>query len=182
MQPIVAGRWSIGLSVGLSRLWALQKRLNWSRCRLGVNRVGPRRNRVLDCGPDPHEKGQLWEKRRTIAKYRYHCPCAAAMRPFVKLLWQLVTYWGSSRNFRKWMTYNSILYHTPIIWTLVSTLSLWLGLEVSVSDTFSLSFIPCEQPWLKPQPAPTYVGAKTAKNAQHSCWSQWNSACKHQIT
>jgi len=26
--------WFVGLSIGLSRLWALQKRLNRSRCRL----------------------------------------------------------------------------------------------------------------------------------------------------
>ena len=53
-------------------------------------RVGPR-NRVVDWSPDPNGKGQFDGKRaahcKVLGLYR---PCAAAMQPFVKLLWPLV--------------------------------------------------------------------------------------------
>ena len=46
------------LSVCWTHGWALQKRLNRSRCRLGRTRVG-QRNLVLDGVEMPHGKGQL---------------------------------------------------------------------------------------------------------------------------
>jgi len=59
--------------------------------------VGPR-NYVLDDSLDPHGNGQFWGKARPIVKYKDYRPCAAAMRPFVKLLRPLV---GSSCHTRR---------------------------------------------------------------------------------
>ena len=38
----------------------------------------------------PTGRGSFGENGRPIVKYRDYCPCATAMRPFVKLLWPLV--------------------------------------------------------------------------------------------
>ena len=54
-------------------------------------RMGPR-NHVLDRGLDPPwERAIFRGKRRPIVKWEYR-PCAAAMRPFVKLVWSLVVF------------------------------------------------------------------------------------------
>ena len=50
--------------------WAVQKRLNRSRCRLGCG-LGLAQGIVLDGGPDPYGNGQFWGgKRRPVVKYR----------------------------------------------------------------------------------------------------------------
>ena len=82
------------LSVCLSQSWDLQKQLNRSRCRLGCGREWAQgRNHVLviRCGSkSPMGMGNFEGKGWPIVKCREYRPCAAAMRPFVKLLWPLV--------------------------------------------------------------------------------------------
>ena len=78
MRPNVTDgvAWSVCRSVCLSRSWAVQKRLNRSRCRLGcwlLNLVGPM-NRVLS----------LYGVRIDATwRIRLNRLCAAAMRPFL---------------------------------------------------------------------------------------------------
>ena len=53
----------------------------------------------------PHGKGHFGRKGRPIVKYRDYRPYAAAMRPFVKLLWQLVIVSdkiGAARRGARW--------------------------------------------------------------------------------
>ena len=55
VQPTARVAWSVCLCVRRWRSWALQKRMNRSRCHLGV---GPR-NRVLDGGPGPSPRALM---------------------------------------------------------------------------------------------------------------------------
>jgi len=64
----------VAWSVCWSRSWALQKRLNWSRCRLGTDLCGwVQRTRTM------------WE-----SKLDKSVRDKSVMRPFAKLLWTLV--------------------------------------------------------------------------------------------
>jgi len=51
--------WTVCLSVHLVLAWSVQKLLNWSRCSLGLTRVGPR-NCVLDGVQIPNGNGHFW--------------------------------------------------------------------------------------------------------------------------
>jgi len=115
-----------GLCVCWSRSWALQKRLNRSRCRLRADSGGPSKPRIR-WGRDPPLEGAIFGVIRPTEKHwqsvtqplhssksvittrgtaatgcnapywsvsYYIVPCensATAMRPFVKILWPLVS-------------------------------------------------------------------------------------------
>ena len=85
MRPIVTDRvaWSVCLSVGLyvtivSPAKTAEPIEMTFGCRLGWAQGTMSRSY--------HGKGQFWGKGRRIVKYKKYRPCAAAMRPFVKLL------------------------------------------------------------------------------------------------
>jgi len=82
MQPIVTDRvaWSVGLFVGLSQSWALQKRLNRSRCLLGWGFGWAKESSKCYMGCTLAPPGEYdWTER-----VRWRCGL------FVKLLWPLV--------------------------------------------------------------------------------------------
>jgi len=82
----VAACLSVDRSIVLSQSWAVQKRLDRSRCRLGCRlctRVG-RDNRVLDGGPDPPcevaiLRGKRYLRGKWLAKLR---PCVDLSRRY----------------------------------------------------------------------------------------------------
>jgi len=53
---------------------SLQRRLNWSRCRLVVDSYGPKASCVTWEVQIPHGKGQLWRIGAPIVKYRHFLP------------------------------------------------------------------------------------------------------------
>jgi len=75
MRPIVAGgvAWSVGLSVGLTRSWTLQKRLKWSRCRLGCG-LGPREPYIKRGSRSRRVKGQLCGQKAASLRHARTCP------------------------------------------------------------------------------------------------------------
>jgi len=61
-------------------------------------------------GPDTHRKGQFSRRKgRPIVKYREYCPCAMAMRPFVKLLWPLTDTGNWEWEWSTWPVKTSLL-------------------------------------------------------------------------
>jgi len=84
MRPIITGKvaWSVCRSVCLSQSWVMQKRLNRSRCRLGCRVEWAQGTIVLDGA----HVGATWQ-------IRLNRPCAAAMRPYVKLFGPHVIPW-----------------------------------------------------------------------------------------
>jgi len=79
MWPIVADgvAWSACRSVGLSRLWALQKWLNRSRCHMGYG-PGTAQGSIYQTEVQiPHAMGQFWgEKRPPLVMHRGSLPWA----------------------------------------------------------------------------------------------------------
>jgi len=82
MRPIVTDgvAWSVCQSVSLSRSWALQKRLSWSRYRLGCA-VGWIKGTIIRWGTDsPTRRGNEGKSGCPFVKYRDSLPWVAQKR------------------------------------------------------------------------------------------------------
>jgi len=82
IKPALLSPMFCGLSVCWSRLWALQKRMNWLKCCLGVSGLKPAKHRAYITW------GSYW--RHLVSTIGWWC--AVAMWTYVKLLWQLAIF------------------------------------------------------------------------------------------
>ena len=87
------------VSVCWTHGWAVQKRLNRSRCHLGADLYGSKEPCIKFRSRSPQGKGHVWEGRvPAIVKYRDY----AAMRSFAKLLWTFVSKLWHARPITQW--------------------------------------------------------------------------------